>query len=175
MATTRPKSEPAPAAGRAGQAPAAPAKPKKSRAKIVVLGALTLVLAGGGAGAWHFLRAPTHASTASKTAPPRPVTYMSLDPFTVNLQSADAERYLQVGLALKLADPAYEDAIKARMPEIRNRVLLLLSGKRAADIATVEGKRKLSQEILAQIAQAIAGHVPAQGVRDVLFTSFVIQ
>jgi flagellar FliL protein len=162
---------------------APPAKKKLSLLKIVLL--LTLLLGAGGGGAWYFLQdqEPKAAAkpAAAKAATVKPVSskppvFVALEPFTVNLQHEDASpQYLQVGLALKVADAAVVDAIKLRMPEIRNRVLLLLSGKKASEISTSEGKKTLSAELTREIVQPLAGSVPAQGLDSVLFTSFVIQ
>ncbi len=102
--------------------------------------------------------------------------YVTLEPFTVNLQQENASsQYLQVGLALKMTDAASVDAIKLHMPEIRNRVLLLLSVKRASEISTADGKKTLSTELTREIVQPLAGNAAAKGLDSVLFTSFVIQ
>jgi flagellar FliL protein len=61
------------------------------------------------------------------------------------------------------------------MPEVRNRVLLLLSSKAASQIAAVDGKRKLAAELLAEIRQPLNENRPELAVQSVLFTSFVIQ
>jgi flagellar FliL protein len=74
-----------------------------------------------------------------------------------------------------VSDSAVADAIKLHMPEVRNRVLLLLSGKRASEISTPEGKNTLSGELMREIVQPLAGSVPAPALDSVLFTSFVIQ
>lgn len=168
---------------------APPTKKKRSLLKILLL--LTPLLGGAGGGAWYFLRdqdqdqdqepkvaakpGPAKAATA-KPVSSKPPVFVSLEPFTVNLQHEDASpQYLQVGLALKVTDVATVDAIKLHMPEIRNRVLLLLSSKKASDISSLGGKQSLSTELTREIVQPLAGRAPAQGLDSVLFTSFVIQ
>ena len=161
------------------QATASPPK-KRSVLKIALL--LVLLLGAAGGSAWYFLREQPSANgkpgapKAAKTVPARPPVFVTLEPFTVNLQHDDASpQYLQVGLSLKLADAALTDAVKLHMPEIRNRVLLLLSSKKAGDISTLEGKQLLSSELMREIGQPLAESAPAQGIDSVLFTSFVIQ
>jgi flagellar FliL protein len=61
------------------------------------------------------------------------------------------------------------------MPQVRNRLLLLLSSKKASEILSVEGKKTLSNEIVAQIKQPFVAQGPQQSVSDVFFTSFVVQ
>jgi len=183
QSTTAPKAPPRQEPDTDVEQAAPPAKKKRSLLKIVLL--LTPLLGGAGGGVWYFLQdeepvAPLKPA-AAKTATAKPVSskppvFVALEPFTVNLQHEDASpQYLQVGLALKVADTAAVDAIKLRMPEIRNRVLLLLSGKKASEISTSEGKKTLSAELTREISQPLAGSVPTQGLDSVLFTSFVIQ
>ncbi len=193
-ATKQPKTEPKtapknsarqePETG-AGEA-AAPAKSKRSLVKIALL--LTPLLAIAAGGAWYFLQdqQPAEATkpgaakgakaATAKQVPSKPPVFVTLEPFTVNLQQGDSSsQYLQVGLSLKVTDAEFVDAIKLYMPEIRNRVLLLLSSKSAGDLATAEGKKTLSAELAREILQPFAGKLPAPGLDSVLFTSFVIQ
>jgi flagellar FliL protein len=164
---------------------APPAKKKRSLVKIALL--LTLLLGGAGGGAWYLLQDQQPAAAKPGAAKPakaanakpdisKPPLFVTLEPFTVNLQHEDASsQYLQVGLALKVSDAGAVDAIKLRMPEIRNRILLLLSSKKASELATAEGKKTLSTELSREVLQPLAGSVPTSGLDSVLFTSFVIQ
>jgi len=163
---------------------AAPAKKKRSLLKLALLVVLPLAVAGGG-GSWYFLRGETpeaphkpgsaKAATA-KTVPAKPPVFVTLEPFTVNLQQDDAgPQYLQVGLALKATDESLIEATKLHMPEIRNRVLLLLSSKKASEITSLEGKKTLSADLTREIVQPLAGTGAAKALDSVLFTSFVIQ
>jgi len=58
---------------------------------------------------------------------------------------------------------------------IRNRILMLLSSKKAADISSIAGKQQLSQQVSDEIRQSIDSEDLQEDVREVLFTSFVIQ
>ena len=156
----------------------APAAPGKKRLILIIALVLVLVLAGAGGGAWYFLKSPPPEADGkpdtSKTA--KPPVFVPLEAFTVNLQHDDlSPQYLQVGLSLKVTDSAVVDTLKLHMPEIRNRVLLLLSSKKASDITTLEGKQALSAELMREISEPIAGSAQAKAIDSVLFTSFVIQ
>jgi flagellar FliL protein len=83
--------------------------------------------------------------------------------------------YLRTGLTLKLHDEKIQAALTERMPEIRSRVLLLLSGKRPDDLATVEGKRTLAGELRTAIEMTAGTAEQPVRVDDVLFTEFVVQ
>ena len=100
---------------------------------------------------------------------------MAVDSFTVNLQPEHGDQYLQVAFTLQVEGPEQVELIKANMAKVRSRVLLLLSGKKASEISTVEGKQQLAGEILAAVNEPFVPHGDEQEVSDVLFTSFIIQ
>lgn len=143
---------------------------RKSKKKLFVVAGVLVILLGGGAGAW-FMTQGRHAEP--KEQAPKVPLYLPLDTFTVNLQGG--EQFLQTDITLQVADPAQVDAIKSHMPRVRSRLLTLLSGKQAEDLVSADDKKKLAQEILAQIKLPFDHGSPPQQVDDVLFTSFVIQ
>ena len=146
----------------------------KSRKKLLmVLGVVLVLLGGGGAGAWYLTRGGGGHSEQEDAA--RAPLFFALEPFTVNLQDETEEQYLQVGLTLKVDDEAQIDLLKLHMPELRSRLLMLLSSKKATEILTPEGKRKLSDEIIAQVKEPFRANSPPQAVSGVFFTSFVVQ
>lgn len=112
----------------------------------------------------------------AKPAPVPPPVFFPLDSLTVNLQADDGiMHYLRVGLSLKLADEKAQVQITERMPEIRSRVLMLISGKHPEEMATVEGKRKLADELREAVEKAASAPDHPAHVEEVLFTEFVVQ
>lgn len=137
-----------PATGENESAP----KPKGKKLLLIASGVLILVIAGGAG--WYFTRDNnSHADAKEKTpsAKLEQPKFIPLEAFTVNLQREEGDQFLQVGITLKISDPALEEKIKFGMPEIRSRLLLLLSGKRASDLMPVNGKKKLAGEIVSEI------------------------
>jgi flagellar FliL protein len=167
----------APKAPTAGQANAAPAKSNKML--FIILGAVLLLLIAGGAGAWFMLSSNAqHAGgpATAKPAPTKPPVFMNLESFTVNLQSEEGlQQFLQAGMTLQVADTAQSDMIKLYLPEVRSRLLLLLSSKKASEILTVEGKKQLAADIAAQIKDSFSDKAAKPEISDVFFTSFVVQ
>ena len=145
--------------------------PKKKRRWLTIVIVLTIIAAGGGGGAWYAF-APAGDAQA-EAPPPKPPVFVNLDPFTVNLQPQQSDQYLQVAVVVKVTDPLAADAIKLHMPEIRNRVLLLLSSKTAVELATVPGKQQLGTDIAQEIKQPLGKSATEDPT--VYFTSFVIQ
>lgn len=154
------------------------APPKKRGKKILVIVLLLLILLGGGGGAtWYFLMRKPAGEQAEKTEV-KPSVYLPLETFTVNLQSdgSGTDHYLQIGITLQVVDEKVVDSVKQQLPLIRNKLLLLLSGKTPAELSNMEGKKKLAAEILAETRSSLpAGTTPNKGVQNVLFSSMIIQ
>ena len=112
MATAKPALKSAPPPPEVEEAPA----PKKKSKRWLIVGIVVavLVLAGGGAAAWYFLRAadpaPANAPAGAAAAPDKkaadakPPMFVTLEPFTVNLQQENGEHFLQTGIVLQVAD-----------------------------------------------------------------------
>jgi flagellar protein FliL len=167
-----PKTDAAPAAGGKGKL-------------FMIIGAVVLVLGLGGGAGWYFMHgsgdaeaaeAPKdHGAKKKKKKDDVKPEYVAIEPFTVNLQPENGDQYLQVAFTLQVEGAEQVEGIKSNMAKVRSRVLLLLSGKKASEISTVEGKQQLAGEILAAVKEPFDAHGDEQEIADVLFTSFIIQ
>lgn len=147
-----------------------------SKKKMILIVALILLLAAGGGAAWYFMKPKgEHAAAEHKAEKAEPPEYLQVDSFTVNLQPETEPQYLQVAMTLQVQGPKEAENIKANMAVVRNRILLLLSGKKASEISTVEGKQQLAKEIVAAVRAPFLPKGEPQKVDDVLFTAFIIQ
>lgn len=153
-----------------------PEPPRKSRMKrYLMLVVVAAVLGGSAFAAWSYFKPAAHPDQAAHEAAKPPV-FIVVEPFTVNLTPGDAgDQYLQIALTVQVADQAQVERIKLYMPQVRSRILMLLSSKKASEISSVEGKKKLSDDIIAQLKLPFAPQSAPQVVSDVFFTSFVIQ
>ena len=157
----------------ANQQPIVPAKSGKLK-KILIIAVGAIVLLGAGAGGAYFFLGKNHGP--NKPAPEPPPVFFPLESLTVNLQSDDgAMHYLRAGLTLKLKDEKVQLNVTEHMPEVRSRVLLLLSGKRPDDLGTVDGKKQLANELRAAVETAASTAEKPVRVEEVLFTEFVVQ
>lgn len=196
-------------AKKTGGEDAADAPPKKKKPKLmlfIAIGVLVLVLVGGGAafmlmkkgkpvdeeGAEGDPAAKTEkVKKSGKEAPP---VFVKLDPFTVKLQSDGGESYLQTQIEMRVFDAPVGERIKQYNPEIRHRVLLILSAKKAVEITNPQGVQKLSNELRVAVNRILDGPKtvkkkkgqeenpeppenadPDDSVQSVLFTSFIVQ
>lgn len=172
--------------------------PPKSRKKlIIIIVAVVILLAGGGAAAYFLMKPSAKHETKVAEDSKVPPKFVEIGTYTANLMREDTDRYLQIGISLKITDPDLEEKIKAQLPEIQNTINLLLQSKYPSQLSTVEGKEKLAIQIKEQIefimglrksappirsvvpdaeTQPVSPSAPAKkGIAAVLFTSFIIQ
>lgn len=173
------------------ETPAADAAPPRKSKKLLIIIAATLVvmLALGGTAAFFLMKkhgadegddgeaVTENAKTSKKKGKEALPVYVALDAFTVNLVPESGEQFVQLVLSVEVADIASGDRIKTFTPKIRNNVMMLLSGKKASELLTKEGKEKLAGEIRDQMNEVLSPGSKGddQPVREVLFTSFIIQ
>lgn len=158
----------------------------KSRALTWILVILVVLASSAAAAAFYLLYQDrsddgfAHAGeTLQQAAAPAVAAapiYVSLDPFTVNLsEDGDGPRLLYAGLTLKVKDAATQEALATYRPQVRNRLVLLLSGKAPGDISHAEGKQLLADEIVARLSDALDGGQTELHIDQVLFTEFIVQ
>ena len=151
------------------------AAPKSSKKKMLVIALIGIVVLGmAGGGAWYFTQGNSDpgAKEAKKAEKPE---FVVLENFTVNLQPEAGEQYLQVGMTLQVSSLEQVELVKTNMARVRNRVLLILSAKKASELISTEGKGVLAKEIISSVNLPFVEKEKPQEVRDVLFTSFIIQ
>jgi flagellar FliL protein len=131
-------------------------------------------------------QSPQHA-TYIQSGQPTGVMY-ELESKVVNLAEPGGLRYLQVSIVLEvwpltedffrlegeerdLAADEFRENINTWRPVIDDLVTTILSSKTFDQIATVEGKQTLKDELISAINEALG----YQGVINVYFTNFVVQ
>lgn len=139
----------------------------RSRRKkwILFIAAVAVLAAGGAAATQMYLRSVGENADAAGQARFRATTarpsFVPLEQFTVNLADEGGERFAQVALTLEVADDETGAAIKARMPSVRNAILMLLSSKHTAELLTVEGKQQLASQITLRTGAQLGWQAPA--------------
>lgn len=100
-----------------------------------------------------------------------PGVMFDLDPFIVNLADTPEVRYLKLTLKLEVDGEPVSAELSARIPQIRDAILVLLSSKDVNAVRTTQGKFQLRDEI----TQRVNGLLKKPGVRSAYFTEFVVQ
>ncbi|MHB0775311.1 flagellar basal body-associated protein FliL [Halomonas sp. WWR20] len=152
----------------------------KRRKPWWLIGLLIVLLSvGSSLGVYFFMSSQSMADSEvqepeAPVQPPVPV-FVTVNPFTVNLQSDYDHRLLYVGLSLRVGDESTREFLMEHMPEVRSRLLLLLSNQQAEELVTAEGKQQLTRQILAIFDTPMSEPQPPLAVNDVLFSDFIVQ
>lgn len=92
-------------------------------------------------------------------------------PFIVNLNDGGGKRFLKLTMSIEAETEALATEINTKMPQFRDTILLLLSSLSFDDIATLDGKMRLRNQMLNRInTQLTAGKI-----RNIYFSEFVVQ
>ena len=153
---------------------------KKSKLKWILLLLLLVLIGGGAAGAWFFVLKDKFMpgsggdkkveKVEAKASKPMGTT-VALPVFTVNLADPLGQRFIKINLEVEAADAKATEEIAQQNARIRDSIILLLSSKSYADIATTESKLLLKIEITDRL-NTILG--PGK-IYQVFITDMVIQ
>jgi flagellar protein FliL len=148
-------------------------KPRSGATLWIIVGAVNVVLIGGGA--FFVLSRSPSAEPAKKQEPaaaaPHAGPMLKLDPFIANLNEPDGNRYLKTTLALEMADEAAMQAADKHVTELRDSVLVYLSSLGVADTQGAEGKEAIRKELLGRARRAFG----TEAVHGVFYSEFVLQ
>jgi flagellar FliL protein len=144
---------------------------------VAVLLVLTIGLAAGFFMMWNKLSVlstqadmATNSETGKAQAAALGPLY-SLDTFIVNLADEGRSRYLRVTMDLELAESTDAGKLTERLSQVRNSILMIIPSKQFDEIASMEGKIALRDEIIAKLNSLFTSEV----VTNIFFTEFVVQ
>ncbi|WP_043526235.1 flagellar basal body-associated protein FliL [Litchfieldella xinjiangensis] len=146
-----------------------------------LLGILVILLSmGSSVGIFYFMdnRAEADPQAMAEPVPVTPPTpvFVEIKPFTVNVPSRQFEqRLLYIGLSLKVGNEVTRDLLIEHMPQVRSRLLMLLSSQEAESLTTPEGKQALSAQIMTDFERPLTDPQPPLSIQDVLYTEFIVQ
>jgi len=101
------------------------------------------------------------------------IEYLEMSPkFTVNLDKRN--KYLVVNVQLMVEGESYVEKVKKHLPALRHELIMLYSGRSAAELQTMEQREALRQETKKVITKALEEYSNSDGFRDVFFTEFLV-
>jgi flagellar FliL protein len=158
----------------------AQAKPSGRSRKLLIIGAIVLVVAGiAGGAAYYFLHgsaAQAEPDAVSAAPAHKQALYLNLRPdFIVNSTAVGQRRYLQTNVAVMARDQAVIDAVNTHAPIIRSAIINLLADEDFMVLQTDAGKQALREKMRTTIDATLKKEAGIDGVEAVLFTSFVMQ
>ena len=102
---------------------------------------------------------------------PADAEFYSLEPFIVNINDGERDRFLKLKADLELSSPELAQELERRMPQVKDVIISLLSSQSFSDIKSIEGKDLLREELLVRLNTLLR----KGKVRRVFFTEFVVQ
>lgn len=115
---------------------------------------------------------------ASKGEPEKtvdPIYYSFEKPIIINYTVAGRTRYLQITLDVMLDAAESKEVFQKNMPVILNDLVFLLSAYEFEQLGTVEGKQKARKDMLGMIQKTVKERTGKEPVKEIFFTSFVMQ
>ena len=151
--------------------------------KLIIMILALLLLGGGGVGgSLYFMgmlggsgEATTEDTEEHKEVKTVPIYFAFPQAFTVNFETDQGLRFLQVSVEIMSYDQAAIDAVGVHMPVIKNNILLLLSSQTFSGLVSVEGKKDIRQRMLNEIQAILDKYKTESAVEELYFTNFVMQ
>lgn len=103
------------------------------------------------------------------------INYIELKPFVANFGTGAKLRFVKCEITIQVASEDAHHAVNRHMPHIRNDIVFLLSGQSEESMKTIEAQRTLAQQALKQTQNLLIKEEGEAFVKDLFFTSFVMQ
>jgi len=147
---------------------------------ILVIGLLGAAIIGGGG--FFYLKGKGSASekgtaaegtqgSAEKATADKNKINFPLENFIVNLADPGGKRYLSTRIVLELNDKGVVPSLEKKVPEMRDRILMILPTKTFKEIQSVEGKNALRSTLITELN----GVLQEGQITNIFFQEFVVQ
>jgi len=146
---------------------------KKGKLKLIIAAVGFLVILGGGAGWFFFMRGGHGEEAHAEAAPVKPPSFVDVPDMMVNLVGAPGERvqYLKVKIVLEVKEEKQLESIKPSLPRITDLFQTYLRELRPSDLNGSAGFFRLKEELTKRVNAAVS---PNQ-VSAVLFKEVLVQ
>lgn len=148
---------------------------------IIIIAVAVLLLAASGGAAFYFFKGDASQSESEKTAHedeniPKEELYFDMSKsLIVDFSKESAVRLIQVSVSFLVEGAETVDALKKHEPMIRNNLLMMISAQGAESLKTHEGKEQLRGAMLREVNEILKKMAGKGQVKEVFFTSFVMQ
>lgn len=114
---------------------------------------------------------------AEEQAEPAPSIYVEMQPpFVTNIgQSGGRLSYVKAEVTLRVASAEAETAVNNHKPRLRHEMVMMLGNQNREVLSTPQGQEALRAQALEQFNQVLESEQTGAEIKDVLFTSFVVQ
>lgn len=158
---------------------------KKSPKKMILIVAIAVLLIGGIAGGYFYMKKggdAEHAQEEHKVDASEheevvePDVYYALPtPLIVDFPAGSSAKIIKISLTILIKGEANMAVLKKHEPMIRNNLLMAISAIGAEKAKTKEGKEELRALMLTEIGKVLEKMAGKNTAKDVYFTEFVMQ
>ncbi|MSR17354.1 MAG: flagellar basal body-associated FliL family protein [Methylococcaceae bacterium] len=154
-------------------------KPSKKPLIILIL-SIVLSLSVGSGGMFFFMKQQAAHEAEIECAPPPPpvitTVYMELaKPLIVNFPQGSSVKLVKITLAFSADEEAVMDLLKKNEPMILSNLLMLISAQSPEALKTHEGKVTLRNAVFDDVADMLEKTAPGSEIKEVFFTSLIMQ
>jgi flagellar FliL protein len=127
---------------------------------------------GGGHGGGHGESKEGEGKSSSRKRNGDAGKMVTLDQFTINLATPGSvtPKFVRVNISLEVMNEDAEAEVTSKMPQIRNAIIDLFNSKKPADLATVDGRDYLKEEI----KNTLNSFLVMGKVKGIFFTNFAL-
>ncbi len=120
--------------------------------------------------------APDEEASEAEAEPVQSI-YVEMPPaFVTNVGSSGSRlSYVKAELTLRVSSPEAETAVREHEPRLRHEMVMLLSSESRDTLSTTQGQDTLRSKALEAFNGVLTDEHTNAEIRDVLFTSFVVQ
>ena len=161
---------------------------EKKNSKILQFIGISILLAFGIMGIYYLVKVndrvigeeitikiPEGRELGVKRADTELIYYVIQKPFIVNFPKSTGVSLFQVSVAFLTEGVDSMEVLKKHEPMIRNNFLMLISGQVPKELKTKAGKEQLQNLMLEEVRNIMQKVNAKNKIRDVFFTSFVMQ
>lgn len=119
----------------------------------------------------------TDEETTEEEAAPSPSIYVEMQPpFVTSIGEATGRlSYVKAEVTLRVTSAEAETAVNNHKPRLRHEMVMMLGNQNREELSTPQGQEALRAKALERFNQVLEEEQTGAQIKDVLFTSFVVQ
>lgn len=154
-------------------------KKKFSKKLIIIIAAVVILLTGGGGAVYFFMKGRAveaeKVQTNDEEAGSEKFYFDMSKPMVVDFPKESSMRLIQVAVSMLAEDEETIAVLKKNEPMVRNNLMMLISAQSPDNLNTREGKDKLRKAMLKDVGDVLKKMAGKGQIKEIFFTSFVMQ
>ncbi|MCL7420527.1 MAG: flagellar basal body-associated FliL family protein [Methylobacter sp.] len=147
-----------------------------SKKLILIIAAVLISLAGGSAATFFFLKGSLAEAEKTEQVVVEEKLYFDMEkPFIVDFPKSASARLIQISVSFLVEGEETVAALKKHEPMLRNNLLMLISAQNVDELKTRDGKEHLRAVMLNETDTVLKKMAGQSRLKEVFFTSFVMQ